>query len=251
MGDIPFEHAVCPIVKWKISGDDQMEIQQVVGTAFNIGGNVYLTAKHCLLPENGGYPFAFCYQTDHDAPLIGEQVCEIERFDIDVSVARIDREIPNIKAFPWSFEKVSMLTDVWTAGFPHAFSSKEFGTIMHRAFKGHIVTNTPFQSLHFERKCRIYELSFCAPMGLSGAPLFCPKPRNAVVGLVFGNRATSLEVAKEIEAIDDGSSTDYYMYIQRYEYGTAITSREIGSLKSQMLGMTIEEYIDRQGLKLN
>lgn len=114
-----------------------------------------------------------------------------------------------------------------------------------RAFRGYIVAEGAFQD-------RIgnpgtYELSFHCPRGLSGAALL-EYPGQQVVGVVIGNRKTSMTVFTETEVLKEGSTTRELVQQEAMHFGIAIKARSVLDLAFRMIGCTVREWLRRHGL---
>ncbi len=112
-----------------------------------------------------------------------------------------------------------------------------------RGFKGAVVTATQFARLAGAPD--IYELSFSAPRGLSGAPVMAA---DRVVGIIIGNRSTEMLVFSHREMVTE----EREFVTERFEamqLGIAIRSTEL--LKCTVPGMPRESlaaHLEAQGL---
>jgi hypothetical protein len=152
--------------------------ENFLGTGFFITKNgVALTAGHCVLPPDnlpGKALLAIVWDGDHPRAQKVTTAFVLENHDIGI----LKISFSPSKYLPLSFKQVHMGEDVSAVGIPsHSVSGihKEF-----RCLKGH-VTFAP----------RLLELSFSAPRGMSGSPVFCGRK---VVGVLTWNaRSEALE----------------------------------------------------------
>jgi hypothetical protein len=169
----------------RLSRDQPIKLESTdfLGTGFFIAKNgVALTAAHCVpAPENissGKALLAIVW--DGSQPRAQPVQLATVLTDRDIGILKI--AFSPCKYLPVSFEQVHMGEDVSTVGIPsHSVSgtSKEF-----RCLKG----NVTFVS-------KLLELSFPAPRGMSGSPIF---RRASVVGVLTWNaRAEALEDQSE------------------------------------------------------
>ena len=138
-----------------------------------------------------------------------------------------------------------------TLGFPYGSTEVDNQRgIMIRGFSGEVVAGRRrFRPPGFEDPAfSVYELSFSAPRGLSGAPLL---HKDEVVGIVIGNSDTSMLVHRstETETVEAGERTK--TTIEHYEkltLGISVRSEEILRLESVLANGTIESHLRLHGL---
>lgn len=241
---------VCPIVRGTRLDAQTIRVIQIDGTAFCLADNLYLTAAHCIPrdlkePDFIGLGFPQPPKTDIGiVPFVHAETWD----EADIALVEVAHPVPKSAPVKWRFDTVTALHDVWTAGYPHAMDIAELGFISQRAFKGYTVSHLPFQRIGEEKYHEAYELSFKAPMGLSGAPLVSREKGDPVIGIMIANRQTGLTVLDEEEGTDDGEKKEIYYYKQVEHYGVAVSSGEIGKWRPKRLGMTIEDFVRERGL---
>ncbi len=240
---------VCPLIVGNRLDERNTEVKQIVGTAFSLGNNYLLTAGHCLpdLSENQVFGLGYPQPGRHELGIV--QVKRAEHFEThDLALLESAAPVPYLEVQKWSQQVATALAEVWSAGYPHALDIAEMGFVAQRAFKGHIVSHLPHGRLADGSFLEVYELSFIAPKGISGAPLFLQGEIPLVAGVMLGTRQTDMEITREFEASDDGRTAEFHWYIQRMHYGMALTSEALIKLRSDTLNMTIKEYLQSQGL---
>jgi hypothetical protein len=110
------------------------------GTAFTIGGGMYITAGHvwqnaCRFPLQaiGLHPTG---KDDSEGMLLWK-IVDAEVFDtIDLAVVKVDA--PFGQTFAWSAERAALLDQVRACGYPFAFDP-EAEMLTVRGFQGEIV----------------------------------------------------------------------------------------------------------------
>jgi hypothetical protein len=215
--------------------EDAMKIRQVIGTCFSIGEDYYLTAAHVISSLKGfdwvgiGFPLDNIWQ---GSPIINYEMLD----DIDVGI--VHAEVPNKSLLKWSHQKHFMWENVRTVGFPYAIDYVNL-QINLRGFAGHIVSEVIFDGL--KSRPHIYELSFQAPRGLSGAPLL--STRNEIIGLIIQNKSTEMTISIDRETLADGNKEIIVEKIEALQLGIAIVSTEILNLTFQILGSTLREHL--------
>jgi hypothetical protein len=240
-------NVVCPILFGDRLDSATVGIKQVFGTAFYIGNNLFLTAGHCLSKIEDGQFLGVGYPQPPKTDLGLVPFKDGETFEEhDVGLVETVREVPHVEAQKWRLDVVTALHDVWTVGYPHALDISDMGFVAQRAFKGHTVSHVSFKRLS-GGFLDAYELSFMAPKGISGAPVFSSDSAT-VLGLMLGMKETGMDVCREFEATDDGKTAEFVYYRQMMHYGIAVTAQSVAAIRSNKLGMTIGEYLKQQNL---
>jgi hypothetical protein len=222
--------------------DDIMILRQVIGTCFSIGGGYFLTAAHVLQDayqckwSGISFPYEGRWQ---GSPFLDTEILE----DLDIGVFKA--ETPNIKLLRWNDKSYPMLQAVQSIGYPYAVDFKNIRLTV-RGFAGHIVSEQNFHDL--KGKPRIYELSFQAPRGLSGAPLFTVEKGMTVSGLIIGNRTTEMLIYSDKEIISDGKSEKIVERYEALQLGIAIQSIAILDINYTVLGGTLRKHLANHGL---
>jgi hypothetical protein len=217
-----------------------LQIRQVCGTAFSIGGGFFATAEHVLRTVS-----------DYEAPQLGIphptrngewSYVNIDAVDLkpEVDLGILSAKVPHFLIPPWDLVDRPMLSTVRSVGYPYALDD-ENGWIMFRAFQGYITALYPWTAFSARPLC--YELSFQVPRGLSGAPLIMETESGPKVGgMLVGNRSTEMLVYTTKEVLKDKKET----VVERYEslqLGIAVRTISLLDLHSEILGGTIKEHL--------
>jgi hypothetical protein len=219
----------------------------VCGSAFALGGNMYLTAGHVW--ENAlAFPLRAVGIREQQAPNAtlyhvsdGETIAAF-----DLAILKTPAPTPN-KALIWSSADLILFANVRTFGYPYGFDV-ESGMLSIRGFQGHIVGGTTFNRL--SGKPPVYELSFACPRGLSGAPLMWQEsqPRGHVHGVVLTNHITEMTVFSETEKLTENGQETKLVKTEALHLGIAIRSSAVVTIRSALLGCTIGEWLRGHGL---
>jgi hypothetical protein len=224
------------------AAEETMILRQVFGTAFSIGEGYFLTAGHvihaALECEWAGIGFP-AESTWHGSPFIESEL--LENYDIGVFTA----ETPGFKSMRWNLTSLPMLYNVQSIGYPYALDV-EHARLNIRAFAGHVVSEQTFHALKANPK--IYELSFQAPRGLSGAPLLTSGRGKSVAGVVIGNRATQMLIFSDKEVLADGYRETTVERYESLQLGIAIQSAAMLDLRCNLLKGSLREHLAKNGL---
>lgn len=234
-----------PNFAFKLSGE-------IRGTCFSIGGNYMLTAGHVVsgFSCTGDYCAVVGLLNPSSGYFKGALLTDFEVFPHDLGLLRVEFTAPEsvswFHVLKWVENQINPFDVVRCLGFAYGMHSVEDNkTCVQRAFQGHIVSNLlrfkPIGSK--EAPFSVYEVSFSAPRGLSGAPLLNAHGTLAIHGVVIGNSESRMLVFKseERETNRDGLAT-----VEQYEtltLGIAVRADQVLQLHSQMLGKTIGEHL--------
>ena len=227
----------------------------ILGTCFAIGDNHFLTAAHVVRDFAGDRDRLLVVGIYNPAgQFIGSEVVDSESFSLDIALLQLKHPsagtVSHFQRFRWRSDTLPLLADVQTVGYAYGMQPKAQGkTILHRAFKGYLVSSPreylpPSADMAFPA----YELSFSAPRGLSGSPLFASTVPSHICGVVIGNSESKMLVLDSSETVSLGSATER---VERYEslsLGLAIRSDAVMELKSRLLGVTLGEHLKDIGL---
>jgi Trypsin-like peptidase domain len=227
------------------TGPGRENPELIVGAAFGLGDDFFLTAAHCVKPV-GGHKWIGLGILDQGA--------EFPRI-VDVSDAECDESCDlgvfkcqtggTHKRLHWSDRPLLMGGSVNAVGYAYGFDSDGRG-VTGRTFSGTVVASRPFRRLRAEPPA--YEVSFPCPRGLSGAPLL--SEGLAVSGVVLGNQTTEMMIYASRERV----SPEREHVVERFEplaLGVAIQSRavlELGLSFKILGGMTLREHLERSDL---
>lgn len=205
-------------------------VTDVVGTGFVLGNGVLVTCWHCLatdLPEGHVYGAIRGVKGKHVSSPLGFR----ERIDSDIAWARVNFA-PRLN-LQLSRSAPKMGDAVWTFGYPlperrRIREGLDFHLLHPRILKGHIT-----RAFHFDHpkhgSIPVWELSFAAPAGLSGAPLFLGETLD-VIGVVFGNNDVAfVEEAASVDPVTGNRSPE----VQRItSFGLAHHRKSLQPLES-------------------
>ncbi len=233
-----------PVVGYE-EKNGQKEIKNIFGTSFSIKNTYFLTAGHSIKNSKECLKFGIAY-LPHGQTIF--EIAEAEASEVyeSVDMGIIQAKVPYGKWLKWRLDKLPMLTDVQTGGYPYGFDSKE-RRIGSRSYKGYVVSSRPFERFTSYPYC--YELSFQCPRGLSGAALCKRGDEFATIhGLIIGNAQTEMEVYREKEEIEDKGKNEKiihtYIKTEVLSHGIAIQSQELAKIQSELLGKTLQEYLE-------
>jgi hypothetical protein len=157
-------------VKPDAVGGIQTQKPIAYGTAFPIAPGVFATAAHVVHDADvDGEPVLAVVSGAGGTkirPYRIEQFEQVKAIDLGLLYCSTLRHLPPM---PLDFDRpLGMLARVTAIGFPFALDA-EYVTVVPRGFGGHVVTRR--ELYHLPGQPPGYEVSFCAPQGLSGAPL--------------------------------------------------------------------------------
>ncbi len=151
---------------------------------------------------------------------------------MDFAVGRIkvtgNRYIPPVKE---QITEVIMGTDVTTFGFVSAGKKGEDIILQYRFLKGYI-SRLGDSTDSLKRSKSLCEVSFPSLAGFSGAPVFLAGS-NGLVGMLYGNNESSIEVFSFTEIVDDKKEYSEKVY-RTLEFGLAHTISDILSYLEDM-----------------
>jgi S1-C subfamily serine protease len=225
---------VFPVIEGNLVEDAKVvHVQHVIGTCFSIGNGFFLTAAHVVPAalDRGwiGYPVDKVWQI---FALKGSEINQ------DVDIAIIQADVPNHQVFKWQFQSLGMWEPARTIGFPYALDLK-YANLNVRGLSGQIVSELSFYGLKAEP--RVYELSFQAPRGLSGAPLLVHS--GTVGGMVIGNKSTEMQIFSDREILADGKQEKIVERYEALQLGIALTSAAIIDLDFKIIGGNLRNYL--------
>jgi trypsin-like peptidase len=153
-----------------VRDDDVSTLPVVYGTAFPIGGGLFVTASHVIADvEADGFPALSMLVPGE--PLRAYRVNATARYSaFDLGLLRSESpRLRDLPSMPIDFDRtLGMMLDASAVGFPLAMDPEHL-TVTPRAFSGRVVARRRMTQLPGQPMG--YEVSFYAPRGLSGAPL--------------------------------------------------------------------------------
>jgi hypothetical protein len=216
-----------------------LEVANIYGTAFALGGGCYMTAGHVIENAPRDVALGLGVQINglwHTCHIMGQEVLG------DQDIAIVTANVPGATALPWHLNELLLLTDVQSAGYPYALDMENFRVAV-RAFKGYIVTQATFFRLAGQPRC--YELSFLCPEGLSGAPVYTPDLK--VCGVVIGTKATDMKV-REFREETNEENRMVYERVDTLHFGVAIQTAALLDIRSELLGRTLRDHLQNANL---
>ncbi len=241
VGDTRKEMFACVV------GGNKTAVTTVYGTAFMLGGGIFMTAAHVLKGAKARQSYCLGFGGGTERLQIAD-IVEVEYVDqYDVAFGSIGEDIPSFVSLPWRLGWLNHLDDVETGGFPHAFDAKAY-FIVARAFKGYVVSRRDnYGCPLFQGPAAVYEVSFPAPVGLSGAPLLWEFGGiKSVVGMIVGSGNFEMTVFEEERV--EGDTKEWYSVKHGLHLGIALTADCLAAMPSKLLGMTLRQYLERQSL---
>jgi hypothetical protein len=230
---------------------------EILGTAFYLGGGCVITAGHVAraLQDPARTPLLAILEPGKVGLTSVGVIQEIEILPHDLAVLRLLLNGPpsaNEVILPWFSGEISPYDDLWAVGFPYGLiPTGKFQQFQLRSFKGHAVGNPTRYELPTDegRPTAIYELSFQAPRGLSGAPLLAglPDRHPSVAGVIVGNSSQSMIVHTGTEIDSSGKQTTVVERHESLHLGIAIQSSQALQLQSRTLGGTLGAYLAARG----
>jgi hypothetical protein len=249
-----------PLMTGTESGAGQFDSNnQIFGTAFLLGSGCLMTAGHVAkaLQAATGEPLLAIPRPTGVGNTAVTRVTDIELLPHDLAIVRVPiTKTPSIAEpiIPWFSGAHDVFAEVYSFGFPYgllpAGTSHQF---IQRVFRGHVVSSPARYELPTDsgKPVAVFELSFPAPRGLSGAPLLLRASDGrrdpSLIGVVVGNSSQSMLVHTSTER---ESSTNETLIVERHEslnLGIAVQCKDALPLRSRILGSTIVEYLSARG----
>ena len=178
---------------------------EYLGTAFFIDQDgTFLTARHVV---SGHADIVGVSLKHHPGPEERPIATALEDIKLgsDIDLARGRADIPDRQAIRLADTEPAAGGDVLTAEFSRSTQvepGKGLGLHNPSVHKGHIVRAFGTEEPPFQRRTQVYELSFPALLGASGAPVV-DLDNLSVVGLIVANVATHL-IPAQVERIEGG-----------------------------------------------
>jgi hypothetical protein len=173
-----------------LSSFPSFPINSIEGTGFILGDGYLVTCWHCVATAPADGCFYSVNRMGPEGRLLGSPLAGVRQVspELDLALGRV--RYANTLGFKLAESAPPLGADVWTFGYPlpgvkRLATGLKFFTAHPRLLKGYITR--PFVYEH-PSGARIpsWELSFSAPEGLSGAPVFLTGTLD-IVGVVYGN----------------------------------------------------------------
>lgn len=222
------------------------DIDQICGTAFSLGGDLFMTAGHAVRAASEHEVMSIIQADNETRDYSHATATEVDVWP-DVDVGLIKADLSGAAPLIWTFSTAFMLQDVATMGYPHAIDRvgvTKFISI--RSLKGYVVSSGEAFGRNFPEGTEVYELSFQCPKQISGAPLLLAGPPARVIGVIVGNSETSIQIGRETEDVGEGEQV--YVRDQTTFFGMAIQSTELATRSSPLLDGTLHDHLSEHGL---
>lgn len=229
---------------------------EILGTCFYLSEQFMLTAGHVVkqLQAQQHIGMVGVFEPGPSSTTQwGLEVTDMELLPCDLGLLSVqfdlDQQRNCIFAPPWKEDVVAPAHDVSTWGYPYGLQTHgDERAVIQRVFKGHIVASPIRFKLEGAEgePFPVYELSFAAPRGLSGAPLMIKEGSQYVCGVVIGNSKTSMLIHNYEEVIEETNERTVVEHYESLSLGIAVQARAIMPLRSRMLGGTIGEYLKKR-----
>ncbi|MFC7445295.1 hypothetical protein C7H62_0500 [Mesoflavibacter sp. HG96] len=235
---------VFPVFGGNKTENGNFEPINIFGTAFYIKNNFYITCAHTIKNANEYEIMALGFQNENGTLSFTEvQKSEIfEENDSGILIANIARA----KAYPWLKTKLAMLNNVVSTGYAYGFDNAN-SEVLIRSYKGHITLVGYYHK--FPKKPAHYELSYMCPRGISGAPLiYIHNNQPFICGFTIGNERTSIVIWSNKEQDIENNKTSEYVLEEALHRGIALQAESFLELQSEILEMSIGEYLEKENL---
>lgn len=226
------------------------------GTAFTLGEGVFVTTAHVIEElETGNAP--------HLRQLTGTGVTDAlpirasDRLEyIDIGFLFVDTNSPPIPMIDGStFQR----EDVWSEGFAFGLDVEAM-LFSSRHFKGYIVSTKKYNNWQEIDPSRtgapnwpmaVHELSFAAPKGQSGSPLFIDDEdgNTSCIGMIIGNSKSSVATVSQSEVIGEGDTREVVEYHDFLYLGQSISSASMLDCRIGTLNRSIREHLGVNSVK--
>jgi len=229
---------------------------EIEGTAFALTSELFVTAGHVArtLADSSGRGGVNITAPEGSRQSVAV-VLDSEEIGSDMALLRVEHLAPEsvrwVRHLRWAGRTLGALEPVATIGYPYGFyRDAEPIQIVSRAFSGHVVAALKsFKPMGSQLvPFPVYELSFGAPRGLSGAPLFSLVGKELCVnGVVIGNSKSSMLIlAQSVEETESRTvRTEHY---ESLSLGLASQVSAVFAHQSRILGATIGHWLTEHGL---
>jgi hypothetical protein len=225
-----------------------MTSRELAGTAFPIGGDLFLTARHVVeyVGKNGGLLVLGRPNPSRGDFLAFDASVRADWPGVDLSA--VHAPSVNLAPLTWDTQILPLFTRVRSAGFPLAFNTETTPPrVIFRGLEGIVSgvrTHRPLPAAPW-----VYETSFQCPRGLSGAPLL-REDTQSVAGCVIGNSQSFMEVSWTEEEIRDPHGEvvgiERERRVEGIYFGVAVCAKVIMDLLLSPT-LTVREHIVRHG----
>ena len=144
--------------------------------------------------------------------------------EVDLAALRLPAPLENPPA--WDVSILPMLSPVASIGFPYGYDH-ENTSVTSRGFAGHSAGTNQYARL--KGKPEVYEVTFAAPRGLSGAPLL--RGDGIICGVILGNFSTEMTVFSDRERVEERGEVTITERFEALNLGIAVCARTVLSLQ--------------------
>src|SRR3990172_4994834 len=241
-----------PVFRAQRREDQTFLIQtQVEGSAFPLGGEFMVTAAHVSATDSASDDATMVVGIQApDGYFKAAEITEVEDIGADIAVLRVSFSVPEsndwFNRFKWSRSQLDPFTPVRTVRYAYGTHTIDGNTsVVVRGFHGEVVSRlNEFRPLTMKGSpFQVYELSFLAPRGLSGAPLLNAQGKVQIHGVIIGNTDTRMMVFRSQETIQEDAKTTIVEQYDALSLGVAVTADDILPRKSRLLGASVEKHL--------
>lgn len=230
---------------------------EVMGTAFALGGEYMLTAGHVVTalastPQRCG---VVGLVSPDGSGIKAAKITEHELLNSDLALLRVEFVVPGSQdwfhRFKWREEALNPFEPVRTVGYGYGLQTiDDTKKVIVRGFTGHVVAALDaFKPPGWSGAAfPVYELSFTAPRGLSGAPLLNGSGKVAVLGVIIGNSESKMVVFRSEEHTNEVGATTSFEQYEALTLGIAVQAGEVLRQSSRLLSSTLGEHLKAHGL---
>lgn len=228
---------------------------EVCGSAFALGGEYMLTARHVLVEASAGGHQAVVGLQAPDGFLKAARVVQSEQLDADIAILRVEFVVVGsdkwFNRFKWREPPVEPFEPIRVVGYGYGIHRvDDRQSLVVRGFQGHVVSRlNEFKPIGWAGSpFPVYELSFTTPRGLSGAPVLNTQGTVFVHGVVIGNNQSRMLVFRSEERVTEGVVATTVEQYEALTLGIAVEAKTVLAQTSTLLGKTIREHLIEHGL---
>jgi hypothetical protein len=238
----------------KVKGGAYLVEGEVLGSAFALGSEFMVTAGHVVDAVGSAQVMVVGLQSP-DGFFKTAVARDIERLAGDLALLRVEFVVPGsgtwFNRFKWRDEPIEPFEFVRTVGYGYGLQIvREHRSVIVRAFQGYIVARRDeFLPVGWPGEpFAVYELSFTAPRGLSGAPLLNSMGNVVVHGVVIGNSESRMLVFRSEERTTEPEALTSVEQYEALTLGVAVQSGALLNQNSSLLGGTVREHLAKNSL---
>jgi hypothetical protein len=228
---------------------------EVCGSAFALGGEYMLTARHVLVEASArGYQAVVGLKAP-DGFWKAARVVQSEELDADIALLRVEFLVAGSDAwfnrFRWREPPLEPFELVRVVGYGYGIHRvDERQSVVVRGFQGHVVSLlNEFKPIGWSGPAfPAYELSFSTPRGLSGAPVLNSQGAVFIHGVVIGNSESRMLVFRFEERLTEGSVASTLEQYEALTLGIAVAAKTVLRQTSTLLKKTLREHLIEHGL---